>query len=405
MVLFTYKARNKDGQVVNGLIEAGNETEAANKIEQMTLSPVSIDVKSGIEYYKDFFSRSGGGISQQEIQVFTRQLATLVGTGIPLIQSLDNVSNQTNSKKFKSTLMEIINLLRNGASFSASLSQFPKIFSSLYISLVRVGETGGILDQVLKRLADLSTQDIDLRSRVRSALIYPAVLAVIAFLIVNFVLIAVLPRFVTIFDASQANLPLPTRILMLVSSFLSNYWWLIIIGLFFLVLSIYRFHHSSSGRRFIDNLAIKVPLFGPLMLRVMVCRMARSIAALTKCGITIMEALTVVESTVSNVVIKQVIENVRTAISRGQNLTEPFQASGLFPPMVIQLIDTGERSGKLGEMFDEIANFYEPEIDYTIRNLTSLLEPVMLLGMGLVVAFIALSVLLPIFNLISIIRK
>lgn len=405
MVLFTYKARNKDGQVVNGLIEADNETQAANRIEQLTLSPVAITVKSGVEYYKDVFAGSRTGISQQEIQVFTRQLATLVGTGIPLIQSLENVSNQTNNKRFKSSLMEIISLLRNGASLSVSLSRYPKIFSNLYISLVRVGETGGILDQVLKRLADLSTQEIDLRSRLRSALIYPAVLAGISFLIVNFVLIAVLPRFVTIFDASQAQLPLPTRILMLVSGFLSNYWWLLSIGTIFLIFGSYRFYHSTAGKVLVDHSVLKIPLFGPLILKVMVCQMARSIAALTKCGITVMEALTVVESTVSNVVIKKVIANVRTAISRGQNLTEPFQASGLFPPMVIQLIDTGERSGKLGEMFDEIANFYEPEIDYTVRNLTSLLEPVMLLGMGLVVAFIALSVLLPIFNLISIIRK
>ena len=154
-----------------------------------------------------------------------------------------------------------------------------------------------------------------------------------------------------------------------------------------------------------DYLSIKVPLFGPLVLKVIVCRLARSIAALTKSGITVLEALTVVESTITNVVIRKVVEDVRAAISRGQSLTEPFQASGLFPPMVIQLINTGERSGKLGDMFDEIANFYEPEIDYTVRNLTSMLEPIMLLGMGLVVAFIALSVLLPIFNLISIIRK
>ena len=273
------------------------------------------------------------------------------------------------------------------------------------MSLVRVGESGGMLDKVLNRLADLATGEMDLRSRIRSALVYPVVLALVAFLMVNFVLVAVLPKFVAIFEASSASLPWPTRMLLGLSELVRNFWWLLGLGALLVFSWFQQYYHSPMGRLRVDGLMLRLPLVGALILKVMVARLCRSVAALTKSGIPVLEALSVVEPTLSNALLQKIIKNVRGAISKGQSLTEPFKASGLFPPMVIQLINTGERSGRLDEMFDQIAVFYEPEVEATVRNLTSLLEPAMLLMMGLVVAFIALSVLLPIFNLISIIRR
>lgn len=406
MSVYQYKARDAGGNLMEGVVEAEDETAAASNLESSGLTPLTISPRSAAvnnaSLSRRFFFKK---VSRQEVLIFTRQLATLISTGVPLIQSLENVSNQTANPSFKQVINEIINALRSGVSFSESLLRYPAFFPNLYVSMVKVGETGGLLDKVLVRLAELSTQDIDLRSHLRSVLIYPLVLAVVAFLIVNFVLVGVLPKFVTIFESSQASIPIPTRFLLFTSHMLRSYWWLGIIAIILGWQWFRSYYRTAHGRLKFDTLILRLPLFGPLILRVMVCRFSRSIAALTKSGIPILNALEVVESTISNRALSRMLEGVRTAVSRGQSLTEPFAASGLFPPMVIQLINTGERTGRLDDMFEQIALFYEPEIEFTIRNLTSLLEPVMLLGMGLVVAFIALSVLLPIFNLISIVRR
>lgn len=404
MATFTYKARDITGKLENGVIDADNETIAAREIEKLGFIPVSVSPDAGLNNNL-FFLRFRNKVSHQELLVFTRQLSTLIGTGASLIQSLNNVSDQTQNPNFKQVINGIIISLKNGVPFSDSLARYPHIFSNLYVSLIKVGEAGGLLDKVLFRLADLSTQEINLRSQLRSAVTYPVVLAVVAFLIVNFVLVGVLPKFVTIFEASQEKLPLPTKILLSSSYLLRNFWWVFVIGIIFLINWFRGYYRSTRGRFRVDSLMLRLPLFGPIILKIMVSRFSRSIAALTKSGIPVLEALTVVESTISNVVLQNIIQNTRFAISRGQSLVEPFRSSKLFPPMVIQLIDTGEHSGRLDDMFEQIADFYDPEIEFTMRNLTSLLEPAMLLIMGGVVTFIALSVLLPIFNLISIIKR
>ncbi|MDD5526479.1 MAG: type II secretion system F family protein [Candidatus Omnitrophica bacterium] len=404
MASFIYKARNVQGESIHGIIDAADENKAASAIEHLGLIPIQISHNTG-SYSGSFMQFRIKRISRQELLIFTRQLSTLIATGAPLITSIQNVADQAQNPRFKQILGSIVSSLESGVSFSESLAQYPDIFGDLYVSLIKVGEAGGLLDKVLARLAELSVQEIDLRSRITSALVYPAVLASVAFIIVNFVLVAVLPKFTAIFEASSAKLPLPTRALLGLSYLARNYWWLMALAAVFILNALRNYYRTPDGRRYFDSLFLRLPLFGPLTLKVMVSRLSRSIAALTKSGVPVLEALTVVETTVSNVVLQNMIKDTRAAISSGQSLTEPFKASGLFPPMVIQLINTGERTGRLDKMFDQIADFYEPEIEFTIRNLTSLLEPIMLLVMGTVVVFIALSVLLPIFNLISVIKK
>jgi len=401
---FTYKARDSSSKLIRNVIEAENERRAVAAIESMGLSLVSISSRPAILGQKiltGVFNR----ISHQDLLLFTRQLSALLVTGVPLMQALENTAEQTDKTGFKQIVNDIILSVKSGRSFSDSLSMHPGVFNNLYISMVKVGEAAGILDKVLSRLADLSTKEIDMRSRLRSALMYPAILAIVAFVIVNFVLVGVLPKFVAIFEASSAKLPIPTRILLFSSDILRKYWWFLILAAIAAFSRLRVYYLSKNGRYKIDLMLLRMPIFGPLTLKIIVSRFSRSVAALTKSGIPILEALSVIEPTISNVVIQDIISKIRVSISQGQSLTEPFKASGLFPPMVIQFISTGERSGKLNEMFDQIADFYEPEIDFMVRNMTSLLEPVMLLGMGGIVVFIALSVLLPIFNLISIIRR
>ncbi|MBU1122823.1 MAG: type II secretion system F family protein [Candidatus Omnitrophica bacterium] len=407
MLIFSYKARDSSSKLVRGIIEAADELSAAVAVENLGLIPITISSRSSA------FNFSIDGliqfikirkISRQELLIFSRQLNVLISAGVPLIQSLGNVLEQTDNISFKEIISNIIVSLKNGVSFSDALSKYPQVFPDLYVSLIRVGESGGILDKVLIRLADLSTQEISMRSHLRSALVYPSVLAIVAFVIVNFVLIGILPRFVAIFETSSVPLPLPTKILLSLSYLLKNFWWLLLIGTISVIAWFRAYYRSSIGRYRVDSLILKIPVAGRLILKIMVSRLSRSVAALTKSGIPVLEALSVVESTVPNAALQGVVQNIRLAISHGQTLVEPVKSCGLFPPMVIQLIDTGERTGKLDEMFDRVANFYEPEIEFTIRNLTSLLEPAMLLLMGAVVAFIALSVLLPIFNLISVVR-
>jgi len=277
MPTYNYKARDAAGNLVENTAEADNETAAALAIEQLGYSPVSISLRragTGFAALLDPRKR----ISRQETLIFTRQLATLIATGIPLIQALENTAGQAANKEFAAIIRDIIASVKGGSSLSEALARYPQIFPGLYVSLVRVGEAGGLLDEVLQRLAELSTQDIDLRSRLRSVLIYPAVLASIAFVIVNFILIGVLPKFVTIFEASQAKLPLPTQLLLGISYVLRNYWWVLAAALLFGINLFGNYYRSSKGKLKVDTLALRLPLFGPLILKVMVTRFARSIS-------------------------------------------------------------------------------------------------------------------------------
>jgi len=284
------------------------------------------------------------------------------------------------------------------------LAKYPKVFSELFVSMIRVGETGGIMDRVLERLALLSTQEMEIYSRIQSAMTYPIVLVVMAFLIMNFILIGVLPKFVVVFKSSGAALPLPTQIVLGMSFILRRFWPLILLASAALVYYFRRYIRTERGRYQYHQWLMRVPIFGELYTKIQVARFTRTLSTLTGSGVPILHALLVVEKTITNVVIQRAIQNIRTALTAGSSLVEPFKASGIFSPMVTQMIAIGEKSGKIDTMLEDIAKFYEPEIENTIKNLTSLLEPFMLLAMGLMVAFIALSVLLPIFNLMKVFR-
>ncbi len=404
MTSYAYRARNQQGQLVAGALELESETAVAANLDKLGYTVLDIKAASGTSTSLSKFSDRFQGLKKQEVIIFSRQLSTLIRSGMPLLPALSTICEQVTNKKFKVILEDVRGSVQAGSSFSDALAKYPSVFSELFVSMVRVGETGGIMDQVLDRLAALGTQEMEITSRVTSAMTYPIVLVGLSFLIVNFILVGVLPKFVMVFKSSQSALPLPTTIVLAASWIMQKFWLPILAALVAAVFYFRRVTASGTGRVWFHRWLLKVPIFGDLYMKIQVSRFARTLSTLTSSGVPILQALTVVEKTITNVVIQKAIQDIRLALSSGSSLVEPFKASGLFSPMVVQMVSIGEKSGSLDLMLEEVAKFYDPEIEYTIKNLTSLLEPFMLLAMGLMVAFIALSVLLPIFNLMKVFK-
>ena len=405
MPLFTYQARDSTGQLVVGTLEAVDKREVAVSLSRLGYQPVQIQQPGVLQELLALLPWRRQRIDRQEVLVLFQALATLLRAGIPLAASLEGSMQQTQSPLLRQVLGEVLRRVQGGSSFSEALAAHPQIFTELYISMIRVGEVAGILDQVLQRLAQLGTQELETRSRIRAALIYPLVLVGFAFLVVNGLLIGVLPRFVEVFQTSQIELPWPTRLLLGLSWVVRRFWW----ALALLAAAAFgwasRSYATPPGRLWVDQRVLTLPVVGELSRKIIIARIARTLGAMLKTGVPLLEALIAVEKTVPNVVFNRALQQTRLAVAEGKSLSEPWAASGLFPPLVLQMVSVGERTGQLDEKFLEIAAFYDPEVELTVRNLTTLLEPMLLLAMGLVVGFIALSVLLPIFKLIHVFRR
>lgn len=404
MPAYNYKARNQQGELVVGTLEMESETGVAASLDKLGYTILEIQRPSTIVPSFAGIADRFQGLNKQEVTLFSRQLSTLIRSGMPLLPALSTICEQTVNRKFKVVLEDVRQSVQAGSSFSAALAKYPAVFSELFVSMVRVGETGGIMDQVLERLAALGTQEMEIRSRIMAAMTYPIVLVIISFLIVNFILVGVLPKFVMVFKASEAALPLPTLIVLSASYILRKFWFLIFgamaVGFYFFR----RYTVKGPGKLRFHRWLLKVPIFGELYAKIQVSRFTRTLSTLTSSGVPILQALSVVEKTITNIVIQKAVQDIRVAIASGSTLVEPFRTSSLFSPMVVQMVAIGEKSGSIDRMLEEVSKFYDPEIEYTIKNLTSLLEPFMLLAMGLMVAFIALSVLLPIFNLMKVFK-
>ncbi|MCK5306934.1 MAG: type II secretion system F family protein [Candidatus Omnitrophica bacterium] len=400
---YIYKARDKQGKLISGTLEGESEQGIVAHLDSMGCSVIELKPQESSFSLGDIFSRFKR-VEKRDVNIFARQLATLLRSGTALLPSLEAICEQTTNKKFKVILKNISRYIHSGESFSDALSKYPKVFSELSVNMARVGETGGMLDEVLYRLAKLGTKELELQTRIKSALIYPVVLMAVAFLVVNLLVVGVLPKFIVVFRASGASLPVVTRIILGISWILRRFWFFILAGLIFAFWCFKNYIKTTDGNYRFHRWLLGLPFFGKIYTKIQIARFARTLSTLTSVGIPLLQALTVVEKTVTNVVIRQSIQNIRINLTEGHSLVEPFKASTFFSPMVVQMISTGEKSGKLDQMLEEVALLYEPEVEYTIKNLTVLLEPLMLLVMGAMVAFIALSVLLPIFNLIKVFR-
>jgi type IV pilus assembly protein PilC len=405
MPSFAYQAKDATGKTVNGVIEAENERVLRAKLREMNYYVTGITQKGGGVLNADLGSVLGKfrGVGEQSLVVFSRQFATMINAGLAMVRCLDVLSVQTEDSQLKPILIAIRRDVEGGSTLANALGKYPKTFSPLFTNMVRAGELGGILDDVLNRLAGFLEKDYNLKKKVKSAMTYPTVILVMAVLIVLFLVTFILPTFVQMFTQMQMKLPLPTQILISFTLGVRNPY-ILIPSLAVLAVAIFLFNRYVStpvGRRQYDAFKLKLPVFGMLIRKVAISRFCRTLGTLLQSGVPIMQALEIVGKASGNEVVAETVSKVRDSVREGESIAVPLQLSGLFPPLVTQMVSVGEETGNLDGMLSKIADFYDTEVDYMLASLTSLLEPMMILGMGFIVGFIVISVFLPLYQIIG----
>jgi MSHA biogenesis protein MshG len=402
MADFRYKARDKFSQPVAGTVAAENEFAAAAKLQEMGYVPISLEPaaqSAGLD-----FLRALGGVKLEEVNSFTRQLYSLQKAGLPLLSSLESVAQETPNKSLRSAVEEISRSIRGGLSFSAALKNHSQIFDDIYVSMVKAAETGGNLVEILEKLCALLERDIDTRSRIKAATRYPMLAFLTLCLGFLIVVTFVIPRFAAIYGQFNAELPLPTRVLIAISIALRKFWYLFILAAAGVVFAFVRFTRSSFGRPLWDNFKLKVPVVGKLMMMLVMSRFARVTAILMKSGVPILEVLDLVGGTSGNIIITRAIIQIKESITQGKGMSEPMKVGGLFPATVVQMVSVGEQTGRIDELLLNVADYYDTESTYLIKNLTTYIEPILILVLGAMVLVMALAIFLPMWNLIKIFR-
>lgn len=407
MPVYEYTALDNAGKKLKGIIDADSQAAARQKIRHAGNYPVDIRESTPVSK-KQKEGKSvltfGQRISKQDVHVATRQLATLLGAGIPLVQALKGLIDQTANQALKRVVAQLKDSVNEGNSFTSALSDHPRLFSRIYINMVKAGEASGSLDIVLDQLADFGENQQALRARITAALVYPIILSLMAIMILVLLLIIVVPNITKVFEDSQQALPLPTIILIDISNFLSQYWWLLSILILGLFIGGRMLVQQPKGKRMWDRLKLTVPLFGDLNIKIAAARFGRSLGSLLLSGVPLVSALRIVRNMFNNVLITDVIDDATEELEKGGNLSQTLKGSKWFLPMMVQMIAVGEQSGSLEKMLNKAADSYEKEVESKMKALTSLIEPFMILVMGVTMLFIVLSILLPIFEMNQLIR-
>jgi type IV pilus assembly protein PilC len=398
MPIYKWEGKTTKGAVKKGEMEAPNEAAVRAHLRQQNIMPTKIAPK-GKEFRISFFQKKK--VQQRPIAIFTRQLATMIDAGLPLVQSLEILSSQQEHKVFKEIIREIREDVEGGSTFAGALKKHPGAFNDLYTNLVVAGEEGGILDTILTRLATYIEKAEALKKKVKSALIYPATIVGVAGIVVAILLIFVIPVFESMFKSAGQQLPLPTLITVALSRMMKKYIVVIIPGLVLMGYLFRKYYQTENGKTVIDRLLLKLPVFGPLFRKIAVARFSRTLGTLVSSGVPILDGLNIVAKTAGNKTIETTIMNARASIREGETIAEPLNRSGNFPPMVIQMISVGESTGALDNMLSKIADFYEDEVDVAVGNLTSLLEPLLMVFLGVVIGGVVISMYLPIFQMAS----
>jgi len=398
---FTYKARSSAGKLVTGRVEAENRNKAIALLRERRLFVVEInELLSGGNSFnlKKIFQQKVG---TRELAIMCRQFATMTQAGVPILQSLSILSQQCDNKTLKETVKKVIGNLEGGMSLAESLKAFPEVFPQIFVSMVEAGEVGGVLDQVLERLAVNFEKEHDLKEKVKSAMIYPAVVVVMAVLAIAAMLIFVVPKFVTMLTDMGAPVPLTTQLIILFSQFLKNFWYIA----FFLVAGILFGYKQAvktgQGKKIKDRMSLKLPVFGPMNQKIIISRFCRSLSTLLKSGVPVLQSLDVVKNIAENYEVVKSIKEAENSIKKGQSMSLPLQKNWVFPPMVTRMIAIGEETGSIDILLGKIADFYESEVEELVARLSSMLEPVLIIGLGGVVGFIILSIMLPMFSVIN----
>ncbi|UCH44073.1 MAG: type II secretion system F family protein [Nitrospiraceae bacterium] len=400
METFHYEASTKDGSIVSGTLEVASERAAVDRIQDMGYFPLKIKkTAAGSNTIGDFITSLTSRVVDKDIMTFTYQLGVLLDAGFPLERSLSILADLTEKKKFGDVIGDLVSQIRSGKSFSESLAKFPAVFPVFYVNMIKSGEAGGFLEDTISRMATYLENAQALKEDVRSALVYPMVLSIAGGLAIIILLTFVVPKFTKIFSDMGEALPLPTIILLNISNALTNYWWVFILVLAVAALGISKYIHSDSGKQYWDRTRFKLPIFGKLYREATVSRFARTLGTLLASGVPILNALQIVRGTLGSESISKVVASVREAARKGRGISEPLRGSDIFPPIAVHMVTVGEETGRLDEMLVKIADRFDIEIRTTVKRMLSLLEPALILIMGIVVGFIVIAMLMAIFSI------
>jgi type II secretion system protein F len=402
MTVYYYKATDQNGKYVEGDISAPDYRGAVQKIRKLNYFPVKVSEEKKSSKLSAGMRLSlpiwGSPIPIKELMTLTQQLATLVNAGLTLDDSLSTLIKLAETGNIKSILSGIRKKVHGGSSFADALAEHPKVFSKLYVNMIRAGEAGGILGETLSRLAMFMEKSVELKNSIRSAMVYPAILTFVGGTAVITLITFVIPQFSKLFEEMGAALPLPTQIMLGISSAIINYWPALILGILGFISALTFYIGTNKGRLRWDEILLKLPLFGPLIRKIEVSRFSLTMATLLKSGVPILQAMGIVQSIMINRVIADSVTNLKQALKRGKGLSGPLEEAGIFPPMAVHMITVGETSGSLDEMLTKVSKTYDKEVEQSIKQVISLIEPMMILLMALIIGFIVISMLLAIFS-------
>ena len=401
---YAYRVRTKEGRVLTGKMEADGEAAVANRLRSQGMVPIQIDKESGasLKMEINIFPER---VKLKDLAIFARQFATMINSGLSLLRTLNILSEQTENKTLAAAIAEMRDEVERGSSLSVAMSKHPKVFSHLFVAMVRAGETGGQLDSVLTRLADNFEADYKLRQKVKAAMTYPVVVAGIAVLLVTIMLLFVVPTFAEMFVGLGGELPLPTQILLSLSKAAKWLVPLVIVLSIIGFIAYKRLRRSSADFRLrADKIKLKVPIFGDLFQKVALSRWARTLALLLRSGVPVLQALDIVSDTTGNEVLTRATTDVKESVRSGESMAAPLERHNVFPPMIVQMIGVGEDTGALDEMLDKVSDFYDQEVESTTESLTSLIEPIMIAILGGIVGSMIVALYMPMFQIFDLIK-
>jgi type IV pilus assembly protein PilC len=399
---YAYKVRDRAGNLVTGQLVGDSEGLVITRLREMGYMP--LEVKRQNAGLKMEINLRPGFVKPKDLAVFSRQFATMVNSGLPILRALSILGEQTDNKTLASVVVQVRTDVEQGQSLSGAMAKHPKTFSDLYVSMIKSGETGGVLDAVLMRLADQMEKDVELRRKIKSAMTYPVVVVALVTLILAAMLLFVVPQFKSIYQQLGGTLPLPTRILLAVSDALKNYWYVFLLLIGGFIIFFRRFKRTDQGREAVDRAKLKVPIFGTLFHKTALARFSSTLGMLLRSGVPILQALDIVSETVDNRVISAAVNDVQGSVREGESIAKPLAKHAVFPPMVVQMLAVGEETGQIDTMLDKVSEFYSSEVSAAVDALTSLIEPLLIAIIGGAVGAAVIALYMPMFNIINLIK-
>ena len=401
---YAYRVRDRQGRMLGGTLEADSQDAVAGRLRQLGYAPISIEAEKRAGLKTEMRLPGSGQVKLKDLALFSRQFATMINSGLSLLRALAILGDQATNRRLGEVIGQVRAEVEKGNSLSAAMAQHPKIFNRLYVAMVRAGEIGGFLDQVLVKVAEAFEKEVTLRGKIRSAMTYPVVVFSMVIMIVSAMLIFIVPTFKSLYTSLGGTLPLPTRMLIGASDILKKWFPLLVLLIGVLVFAFRKWKATPAGRYRVDQFKLKVKVFGPLFHKTALSRFSRTLATLIRSGVPILQALEIVGETVNNGVISRAIKDVQDSVREGESLATPLSRHPTFPPMVVQMMAVGEETGDLDTMLTKVGDFYDQEVEAAVASLTSMIEPLLIAVMGVAVGGMVISLYLPLFSIINLVK-